>query len=304
MSVRKRAALFNPRQSLGSKVFDVANVLVLSLAAAVTIFPFFYVVGASFATDYEITVRPMFIIPQYVSVDAYLYIFSSNTLIRAMGNSALITAAGTAINLFFTCSMAYALSKRRLRGRNVFLNIVIFSMFFSGGLIPGYIVVASWLGLKNSYLSVLLPGAISAYNMMIVKNFFQNIPQELEESAYMDGCNDVGALARIVLPLSAPVLATFGLFYAVGHWNSYFSAMLYMTGAREKWPLQVILRELIVLAEATAGDLSNMSPGFVEPPSQSIKMAIIVVSTVPIICVYPFLQRYFVKGVMIGALKG
>lgn len=304
MDKAAKVAWLDKRQSLGSKIFDLSNILFLTLAAAVTIFPFFYVIGASFATDYEIAVRPMFIIPQDVSVDAYTYIFSSNTLLRSMRNSVFITATGTAINLFFTCTMAYALSKRRLRGRNIFLNIVIFSMFFSGGMIPGYIVIASWLGLKNSFLSVLLPGAISAYNMMIVKNFFQNIPQELEESAYMDGCNDLGALVRIVLPLSAPVLATFGLFYAVGHWNSYFSAMLYMTGAREKWPLQVILRELIVLAEATAGDLSNLSPDFVEPPSQSIKMAIIVVSTVPIICIYPFLQRYFVKGVMIGALKG
>lgn len=304
MEKRAKSIWLGRGQSGGSKAFDVINVLLLTLIAMITIFPFFYVIGASFATDYELSVRPMFIIPQDVSIDAYTYIFSSNTLLRSFRNSLFITVTGTAINLFFTCTMAYALSKRRLRGRNIFLNLVIFSMFFSGGMIPGYIVVASWLGLKNSFLSVLLPGAISAYNMMIVKNFFQNIPQELEESAYIDGCNDIGALVRIVLPLSAPVLATFGLFYAVGHWNSYFSAMLYLTGAREKWPLQVVLRELIVLAEATAGDLSNLSPDFVEPPSQSIKMAIIVVSTVPIIMIYPFLQRYFVKGVMIGALKG
>ena len=223
---------------------------------------------------------------------------------QAFGNSIFITVCGTLINLFFTVTMAYALSKTRLRGRNFFLNMVLVSMFFSGGMIPGYIVNASWLHLRDTYWAVLLPGAISAYNMMIVKNFFQGIPQELEESASLDGCTDIGILLKIVLPLSLPVLATFGLFYAVGHWNAYFGAMIYMTNSREKWPLQVLLREIIIMANATAGDMSNLDPDFVQPPEQSIKMAVIVVSTVPIMCVYPFLQKYFVKGVMVGALKG
>ena len=276
----------------------------MTLVAITTILPFIYLIGASFATEYEIATRPMFFIPRDVSLGAYEYIFSSNKILRGFGNSLLITAAGTAINLFFTVTMAYALSKTRLRGRNFFLNMVIFSMFFSGGMIPGYIIVANVLGLKNTYWSVLLPGAISAYNLMIVKNFFQGIPQELEESASIDGCTDLGILWKIVLPLSLPVLATFGLFYAVGHWNAYFGAMIYMTGAKEKWPLQVLLRELIIMSNGTAGDLTNMADDFVQPPEQSIKMAVIVVSTVPIMCVYPFLQKYFVKGVMVGALKG
>jgi putative aldouronate transport system permease protein len=171
-------------------------------------------------------------------------------------------------------------------------------------MIPGYIVIANILNLSNTYWSVLLPGAISAYNMMIVKNFFQSIPQELEESASMDGCTDIGVLLRIVLPLSLPVLATFGLFYAVGHWNAYFGAMIYMKSAKEKWPLQVLLRELIILSNGSAGDMNAMDPEFIQPPEQSVKMAVIVVSTVPIMLVYPFLQKYFVKGVMVGALKG
>ena len=292
------------RESVGSRVFDGLNYGILALCAFVTILPFIYIVGASFASEYELAVRPMFIIPQDVSLDAYEYIFSSNKLLQSFGNSVFITVCGTIINLFFTVTFAYPLSKKKLRGRNFMLNMVIFSMFFSGGMIPGYILVSNWLGLKNSYLSVLLPGAISAYNLMIVKNFFQGIPQELEESAHIDGCNDLGTLLKIVLPLSLPVLATFGLFYAVGHWNAYFGAMIYMTGAREKWPLQVILREIIVMSSSTAGDLAAMDPSFVEPPQQSIKMAVIVVATIPIMCVYPFLQKYFVKGVMVGALKG
>ncbi len=290
--------------TVGSRLFDIFNYLFVTLVAITTIIPFIYIIGASFATEYEIATRPMFFIPRDVTVDAYKYIFSSNKILRGFGNSIFITAAGTAINLFFTVTMAYALSKTRLRGRNFFLNMVIFSMFFSGGMIPGYIVVANVLNLKNTYWSVLLPGAISAYNLMIVKNFFQGIPQELEESASIDGCTDLGVLWKIVLPLSLPVLATFGLFYAVGHWNAYFSAMIYMTGAKEKWPLQVLLRELIIMANGSAGDMANMDPEFVQPPEQSVKMAVIVVSTVPIMCVYPFLQKYFVKGVMVGALKG
>ncbi|MBR4359724.1 MAG: carbohydrate ABC transporter permease [Clostridia bacterium] len=290
--------------TLGSRIFDVFNYLFVSLVAITTILPFVYIIGASFATEYEIATRPMFFIPQDVSTAAYQFIFSSNKILRGFRNSILITVCGTAINLFFTVTMAYALSKTRLRGRNFFLNMVIISMFFSGGMIPGYIVIANILNLKNTYWSVLLPGAISAYNMMIVKNFFQNIPQELEESASMDGCTDIGVLARIVLPLSLPVLATFGLFYAVGHWNAYFGAMIYMKTAKEKWPLQVLLRELIILSNGTAGDMNNLDPEFVQPPEQSVKMAVIVVSTVPIMCVYPFLQKYFVKGVMVGALKG
>ena len=290
--------------TVGSRIFDIANYLIVTLVALTTIFPFIYIIGASFATEYEIATRPLFVIPQNASTAAYEYIFSSNKILRGFGNSIFITVCGTAINLFFTVTMAYALSKTRLRGRNFFLNMVIISMFFSGGMIPGYIVVANVLNLKNTYWAVLLPGAISAYNMMIVKNFFQGIPQELEESASMDGCTDIGVLLRIVLPLSLPVLATFGLFYAVGHWNAYFGAMIYMKTAKEKWPLQVLLRELIILSSGTAGDMNNLDPEFIQPPEQSVKMAVIVVSTVPIMMVYPFLQKYFVKGVMVGALKG
>jgi len=292
------------RISFGSRLFDVLNYVILTLVAFTTILPFIYIIGASFATEYELATRPLFIIPQDVTLDAYKFIFSSNKILNGFGNSIFITVAGTLINLFFTVTMAYAISKTRIRGRNFILNMVIFSMFFSGGMIPGYIVVANMLKLKDTYWSVLLPGAISAYNMMIVKNFFQGIPQELEDSAAIDGCNDLGILWKIVLPLSLPVLATFGLFYAVGHWNSYFGAMIYMSGARDKWPLQVLLREIIILSNASAGDMAAMDPEFVQPPEQSIKMAVIVVSTVPIMCVYPFLQKYFVKGVMVGALKG
>ena len=290
-------------RTAGSVAFDALNYLVIGLAAFTTVLPILYIIFNSFATELELQTRPMFLIPNTWSTDAYKYIFASNKLLRAFGNSIFITFFGTLINLFFTVTMAYPLSKKFLRGRTWLLNMVIISMFFSGGMIPGYVVVSSWLGMRGTYWALLLPGAISAYNMMIVKNFFQGIPQELEESAQLDGCNDLSTLLRIVLPLSLPVLATFGLFYAVGHWNAYFGAMIYLTDDK-MYPLQLILRNIIVTAEAAAGDMSLMDPNFVEPPKESIKMAVIVVATVPIMCVYPFLQKYFVKGVMVGALKG
>jgi len=290
-------------RTAGSVVFDVFNYLIIGLVALTTVLPIIYIVFNSFATELELQTRPMFIIPNTWSLSAYQYIFASNKLLRSFGNSVFITVFGTLINLFFTVTFAYPLSKKFLRGRKFWLNMVIISMFFSGGMIPGYIVVSSWLGMRGTYWALLLPGAISAYNMMIVKNFFQGIPQELEESANLDGCNDLSTLIRIVLPLSLPVLATFGLFYAVGHWNAYFGAMIYLTDDK-MYPLQLILRNIIVTAESAAGDMSLMDPNFVEPPKQSIKMAVIVVATVPIMCIYPFLQKYFVKGVMVGALKG
>ncbi len=291
------------KRSTASRAFDACNVVVLALCAAVTMLPFIYVLAASFATEREIVERPLFLIPRDVTLGAYQYIFSSSTLLRSILNSVIITLSGTAVNMACTITMAYGLSKHRVAGRNLILNLIIFSMFFSGGMIPTYIVV-SGLGITNTYWSVILPGAISAYNLMIIKNFFQNIPAELEESAYLDGCNDIGALWRIALPLSLPVIATFSLFYAVGHWNAYFSAMLYMSKAPEKWPLQVMLRQLIILSQMTAGDMVSMDPNFVKPPDQSIKMAVIMISTIPVMMLYPFLQKYFTKGVLVGALKG
>jgi putative aldouronate transport system permease protein len=217
-------------------------------------------------------------------------------------NSVIITIAGTLANLAFTFTMAYSLSRRDLLGRSLIMNLVIFSMLFSGGMIPGYLVVKE-LGLLDSYAAVILPGAISAFNMIIIKNFFQELPPGLEESARIDGCTDLGVLWRIVLPLSKPILATFGLFYAVGHWNNFFSALLFLND-HQKWPLQVILREIVMLSQMAAGDMSAMDPNFVEPPDQSVKMAVIVVGTLPILLVYPFLQKHFAKGVLLGSIKG
>jgi len=282
--------------------FDTANYIVLTLFGLAAVLPFVYVIAGSFASDAELTSRAVFFIPKTFTLNAYEFIFSTGTIVKSIGVSVYVTVIGTLVNLFFTVTMAYSLAKRGLYGRNLVLNLVIFSMLFGGGMIPTYLVVKE-LQLLDSLWALMLPGAISAFNLIIVKNFFQEIPKEIEEAGRIDGCSELGLLWRIVLPLSMPVLATFTLFYAVGHWNDFFSALLYINDP-EKWPLQVMLRQIVLLSQAAAGDLNSMDPNFVKPPDQSIKMAVIVVGTIPILCVYPFLQKHFAKGVLLGSVKG
>lgn len=289
-------------RSVSGSIFDVSNYLFLGLFSIAAVLPFIYVIAGSFASDAEITSRAVFLIPERFTTAAYTFILSTDTIVRSIGVSIYITTLGTLVNLFFTVTMAYALSKRHLMGRNTVLNLVIFSMLFGGGMIPTYLVVRE-LQLLDTYWALMLPGAISAFNLIIVKNFFQELPVELEEAAKIDGCTDLGLLWRIVLPLSMPVLATFTLFYAVGHWNNFFSALLYMNDPA-KWPLQVLLRQIVLLSQVAAGDVNAMDPNYVAPPDQSIKMAVIVVGTVPILLVYPFLQKHFAKGVLLGSVKG
>jgi len=183
----------------------------------------------------------------------------------------------------------------------VIINGIIFCMLFSGGMIPTYLLVKS-LGMLDTYWALWLPGAISPFNLFIVKNFFQQLPKELEDAAKIDGCSDLGVFIRIVLPLSMPIIATFALFYGVGHWNAFFSALLYINDS-SKWPIQVTLRNIVMLSSGIMSNLAQFDPNFV-PPQESLKMAVIVISTVPILAVYPFLQKYFVKGILIGSLKG
>lgn len=287
--------------SVGEKLFDIANYLFLAVVALTMILPVMYIVAGSFASDLEIGSRSFFLIPKDITFDAYKFVFKDNTLPRSLLVSVFITVGGTLVNLFFTFTMAYALSRRHMVGRNVVLNIIIFTMVFSGGIIPTYLVVKG-LGLLNSYWAVMLPVAINSFNLIVVKSFFQEIPNELIESARIDGSNDIGILWRIVLPLSKPVIATFALFYAVAHWNDFFNALIYLSDAK-KWPMQVLLRQIVLLATG-ALEMGTYDPTYVKPPDQSIKMAIIVVGTLPILMVYPFIQKYFAKGVLIGAVKG
>lgn len=280
-------------KSLLSRLFDGGNFILLLLISIATILPFIYVVVTSFSNTTDI-------VPRSLSLDAYRYIFSTATIPRSLGVSVYTTVTGTFINLFFTSLMAYALANRRLPGRSYIMLLVVFTMIFSGGMIPTYFIV-KWAGLTNTLWSLMIPNAISAFNMIILKNFFQNIPEELTEAARIDGCHELGILFRIVLPLSLPSLAAIGLFYAVSLWNQYFNAILYITDSA-KWPVQVWLRQVVILAQGGIGESADS--GDIVTFSQGIKMAVIVVSVVPIMLVYPFLQKHFAKGVLLGSVKG
>ncbi|MCM3782410.1 carbohydrate ABC transporter permease [Neobacillus mesonae] len=286
-------------RSWGNRLFDIINHAVLFIVAIVCVLPFVYVLAVSFASPAEVARGGLILWPKEWSLVSYQYIFSSDTLPRSLLVSVYITVVGTLINLVFTSLMAYPLSKPNLRGRNPILLGVLITMLFSGGMIPTYFVV-SGLNLTNTLWSLMIPSAISAFNLIVLKNFFQQIPDGLEDSAKIDGCNDLGVLIRIVLPLSLPAMATFGLFYAVAHWNTFFNAILYIND-NEKWPIQVLLREIVILAQSRVGDA-----GFDEMDVQplTIRMAVIVFATVPILLVYPFLQKHFAKGVMLGSVKG
>ncbi|MEK3787201.1 MULTISPECIES: carbohydrate ABC transporter permease [Paenibacillus] len=290
------------RPSKGSRIFDYLNITLLSAFALLTVLPFIYVIAGSFATQKELLTRGFILFPTEFSLDAYKYIFSTPTLVKSLFVTIYITLFGTLINIFLTCLMAYPLARKDMDFRRPILMLIVFTMLFSGGMIPTFLVVKQ-LGMINTYWSLLIPGAISAFNLIIIRNFFQQLPESLEESAKIDGCNDLSVFFRIVIPLSMPAIATFSLFYAVGHWNTYFNAVLYIND-NTKWPIQVLLRQFVILASGGIGDSTAMEADYVAPPEQSLKMAVIVVSTLPILLVYPFLQKHFAKGVLLGSVKG
>ncbi|SHN36183.1 carbohydrate ABC transporter permease [Gracilibacillus kekensis] len=281
------------------RVFDVFNHISLLLLGLSTFIPFVYVIAASFATEAEIAARPFFLVPETITLAAYEYIFSTNTFIRSIGVSVLVTVLGTVVSLLLTMTMAYPLSRHHLLGRNLILNLVVFTMVFNGGMIPTYMVVRS-LGLLDSLWALILPVAINPFYLIIVKSFFQNLPTELEEAARIDGCSDMGVFWRIVIPLSKPVIATFTLFYAVFYWNDFFNALLYISD-NAKWPVQLLLQQLMMVANVDFGEMDVMLQ---DPPEESLKMAVVVVATIPILIFYPFLQKHFAKGILLGSVKG
>lgn len=286
-------------KTLGNRIFNIVNYSLLLIIALVCVMPFVYVLAVSFTSPSEVAKGGIILFPKEWSLSAYKYIFSTDTLIRSLWVSIYITVIGTIINLVFTALMAYPLAKSKLRGRQTILLAVLFTMLFSGGMIPTYFVVKE-LHLTNTLWSLMIPSAISAFNLIVLKNFFQQIPDGLEDSAKIDGCNDLGVLFRIVLPLSMPAMATFALFYSVTHWNQFFNAILYIND-NAKWPIQVLLREIIMLAQSRIGD-SGFDEAEIQP--LTIRMAVIVFATLPILLVYPFLQKHFTKGVLLGSVKG
>lgn len=284
------------------QLFNISNIVIVALYASVCVIPFIHIIAGSFATNEELLVKDFLLIPTRYSMDAYEFIFSTPTLPRGLTVSAYLATFGTLCNMIFTCTMAYGLSRKDLDGRSAILLMVLFTMLFNGGLIPNYLLVKE-LGLIDSLWALILPGLIGPFILIIVKNFFQQLPDGLEESAKIDGAHDLQILCRIVLPLSKPVIATFSLFYAVGHWNTFMNAVLYINDAN-KWPIQVILRQIVLLTTGGFSEAAGMDDDFVQPPAKAVKMAVIVVATVPILLVYPFLQKHFAKGVLLGSVKG
>jgi ABC-type glycerol-3-phosphate transport system permease component len=290
------------RESPGDRVFIIINHIFLVIICFLMLYPILFVLGRSFMSDVERAVRPLALIPRQLSLSAYEFIFLRGSYV---GNAYKITISRTIIgslsSLFFSSLFAYVLSRREYPLKNPLTLMVVFTMWFNGGLIPNFLLIRA-LGLTNNFLVYILPGLISAWNMLILRNFFMAIPESVYESARIDGASDWTIFIRIVLPLSTAALATIGLFYAVGQWNAWFDAMIY-NSRRELWTMQLFLREIVRNAQAMTLTDGSVLPDDL-PPAESVQMATIVVTTIPILCLYPFLQKYFVKGVMVGSLKG
>ena len=286
------------RRSLGSKIFDALNLLFLGLLAFSTVYPFWDSLVVSFSSLKGYLSSSVHLWPSEWSLEGYRYMFSNPTLWTSYANSIFITLVGTLINMVLTIMTSYVLSKTYLRGHRLLTFLCVFTMMFSGGIIPTYMVIKD-VGLLNSVWAMIIPTAISTYNMIILRNFFSGMPKELEESATLDGCTEIGVLFRIVLPVSIPAITTVTLFYAVEHWNDFFSALMYIN-KQKSWPLQLFLRSMLYENEAAyqSGGESLYLLG------QPMKMAAVMMAIIPIMCAYPFFQKYFTKGVMTGAVKG
>ncbi|MBL4994460.1 ABC transporter permease [Enterococcus xinjiangensis] len=285
--------------SIGERSFTFFNNTFLILLALICIVPFLNIIATSFASTQEVVAKKFILFPTTFSLDAYRYILSTPTIFRALAVSIGVTGVGTIVSMCATSLMAYGLSRKCLFGRGFVNFLVVFSMLFSGGMIPTFLVVRS-LGLVNSYWAMILPVAVNAMNMIIMRNFFQALPDSLEESAKMDGCTDFGVFFKIMLPLALPSIATISLFYAVTYWNTYMTAILYINDS-SKWPIQILLRQIVIVSSGMQAESSAVD---VIPPAQTVKMAVIVIATVPMLIAYPFVQKYFVKGALVGSVKG
>lgn len=292
------------RQSRSDAIFSIVNYSLLTLIMIIVLYPLVYVLSASFSTPYAVTSGQVWLYPVDFSLVGYETVFRNDSIVSGYINSIIITVAGTLVSLVVTVMAAYPLSVRDFKGRNLFMGLFTFTMMFSGGLIPMFLWIQK-LHLYDTYWALILPGAVGVYNMIIARTFFQtSIPYDLYESASLDGCSDVRYLLSIVLPLAKPILAVLVMYYGVGYWNQYFNAMIYLADAN-KMPLQVVLRNIILqnqIDPSTMVDVDQMLQK--QGLSELLKYSLIVVSSVPMLILYPFIQKHFVKGVMIGALKG
>lgn len=282
-------------------LFDWMNYTLITIISLCCVFPFLYVFSVSF-TDPEVYVPLKFyLFPEKWSLASYRYILSTNSFLNALKSTVFITVVGTVLNIIVSFTMAYGLTKKTMPGHKVLMGGVIFTLVFSAGIVPNYLLVKE-LGLLNSYWSLIWPSLTNAWSLIVIKSFMDSLPSELEDASKIDGCSDIGVFMRIIIPLSMPAIATFTLFFAVAHWNTYFNALVYIADS-SKWTLQIFVKTLVIdsnsgaVAQAGASDEAVM-------PQETIRMATIVLAMLPILVIYPFLQKHFAKGVMIGSVKG
>ncbi|MEV5030501.1 carbohydrate ABC transporter permease [Paenibacillus sp. LPE1-1-1.1] len=291
------------------KLFLVCNYIYVFLAFIIVAYPVIYMISASISDPKLVGSGEMWLWPKGITFEGYQRVFQNESIWTGYGNTILYTVVGTAINLFVTLPAAYALSRKDFLGRNFFMGMFMVTMFFGGGLVPSYLLVKE-LGMVNTMWAIVIPSAASIWNIIVSRTFFQSsIPKELQEAAQIDGCTNIRLFFKIILPLSMPIIAVMALFYGVGNWNSYFSALIYLNDA-VKYPLQLVLRQILVLQEMSAqggGTIDASTASALNNKAEIaalVKYAVIIVATAPIIAIYPFLQRYFVQGVMIGSVKG
>lgn len=298
------------KKTLGENIFITLNGIFLTLFFVIALYPIIYVLSASVSDPLAVSSGKMFLYPVGFSLEGYAYVLKYKEIWSGYANTLFYTTVGTMLNLVVTIPAAYALSRKDLDGRNFVMTLFVITMYFSGGLIPTYLNMSGF-GLVNTRWSLLLTGLVSTYNLIVARTFFaNNIPLELQEAAYLDGCSTFKLFLKVVLPLSAPIIVVMTLYYGVSHWNQYFQAMIYLRD-RKLYPLQVILKEILTQSQFSAEALSDgFSPTEMEEMQRlgevadRMKYCIIVVSTAPMLAIYPWLQKYFAKGVMIGSVKG
>ena len=284
-----------------NRIFDSTVLLISFLSVLICIIPFLYVIAVSFSSNSAIISQRVTLYPIGFNLETYKTVFGDHSMIYSLFYTIVLTVVFTVLSMILTICAAYPLTKKRLKGRNFFLLLIVITMYFSGGLIPDYMLIKN-LHLLDTSWSLILPGLISVFNMIILKTFFNSLPSSLEESASLDGCNDLGILVKIVLPLSMSVIATLSLFYAVGRWNGFMDALFYINKTT-LYPIQLKLYQIISISQSLDTQQSeNMQGAGITP--EGLKAASVMFATVPILLIYPWLQKYFVSGVMIGAVKG
>ena len=277
---------------------DIIICTILVIYAFLIIFPFWNAFIISISSEWSYLHSNLLLWPTELDLSSYQKVFTNNELWSGFRITMILLIGGTLYQLFFTVITGYALSRHNWTGKNLVMNMILVTMFFGGGMIPYYYLIKD-LGMMNTIWVMIIPGAIDTFNMLLMRNYFASLPAEMEESAKIDGANDIVIFVKIFLPLSLPMLATIGLFFAVGNWNSWYNAMLFIPDKRQIWPLQMVLRSMIT---KVSSNIEN--PEAVEGFSQGLTMASIFFTIVPMMCFYPFLQRFFVKGIVVGAIKG